>query len=184
MISPHQLHPIAHRAFWGYLLILFNFQFTFGDFFALQFLPNSLGWWMLAQVSEEGAAFRPSLGLLRPFCLGLAVWNLTQFFPWTDHWIPGAVSLVVTLVILYTHFQFFTDLAALADQALPDSGWGHALRVACTVIVVVSLLFFWTDLMLAWIPLTMVIAAAGLCAYIAVVWQLWKLYKETETPIL
>ena len=184
MISPHQLHSIAHRAFWGYFLILFNFQFTFGDLFALQFLPNSLGWWMLAGVAEAGAVFRPSLGLLRSFCLGLAVWNLTQFFPWMDAWLPRAVSLLVTLVILYTHFQFFTDLAALADEALPDSGRGHALRVARTVIVVVSILFSWTDLMLAWVPMTMAIAAAGLCAYIAVVWQLWKLYRETEPSLL
>ena len=184
MISPHQLHPIARKAFWGYILILFNFQFTFGDFFALQFLPNSLGWWMLAEVSEAGADYRPSLGLLRTFCLGLAVWNLTQFFPWMDGWVPGAVSLLITLVILYTHFQFFTDLAALADEALPDSGRGHALRTARIVIVVVSLLFSWTDLMLTWPYLTMVIAAVGLCAYTAVVWQLWRLYKETGTPLL
>ena len=177
MTMQEQLYPLARRAFWGYFFVLLNFNFTFNDVFALPFLPNSLGWWWLAQVCREGRELRPSLGLLRPFCLGLAVWNAQQFFPTLEGRIPGLVSLLVGLVTLYTHFQFLTDLAALADEALPGGEQGNKLRSVRTVLVVITALGYCYDLLFRLPELAVVVLVVSLGVYLYILVQLWGLYK-------
>ena len=177
MTLQEQLYPLARRAFWGYFFVLLNFNFTFNDVLALPLLPNSLGWWLLAQVCREGGELRPSLGLLRPFCLGLAVWNVQQFFPALDAHIPAILSLTEGLVVLYTHFQVLTDLAALADEALPGTEQGGKLRSARTVLVVITTLGYCYDLLFRLPELAVVVLVAGLCVYLYILVQLWGLYK-------
>ena len=177
MTIQQQLCPLARRAFWGYFFVLLNFNLTFNNVFALPLLPNSVGWWLLARVCREGKELRPSLGLLRPFCLALAVWNVQQFFPTLESRIPGLVSLLVGLVSLYTHFQLLTDLAALADQALPGGEHGHKLRSARTVMVVISTLLYCYDLLFRLPELTVVVLVVSLVVYIYILVQLWGLYR-------
>ena len=173
-----QLCPLARRAFWGYFFVLLNINLTLNHVFALQFLPNTVGWWLLARVCREGRELRPSLGLLRPFCLALAVWDLQQFFPALEDRIPGLLTLLVGLVALYTHFQFLTDLAALADQALPGGEQGNKLRSARTVMVVITTLLYCYDLLFRLPALAVVMLVVGLCAYIYLLVQLWGLSKS------
>ena len=177
MISSEQLCPLARRAFWGYFFVLLNFNITFQNIFVLQLLPNTEGWWLLARVCAEGRELRPSLGLLRPFCLGLAVWNVKQFFPPLEDLIPGLLTLLAGIVVLYTHFQFLTDLAALADQALPGSEHGHRLRSARTVMVVTTTLLHCYDLLFRLPELAVAVLAASLCVYIYILVRLRGLYR-------
>ena len=172
-----QLCPLARRAFWGYFFVLLNFNLTFNDVFALPLLPTSVGWWLLARVCREGKELRPSLGLLHPFCLVMAVWNVQQFFPTLESRIPGLVSLLVGLVSLYTHFQLLTDLAALADEALPGGEQGNKLRFARTVLVVINTLLFCYDLLFRLPSLVLVVLVVSLLVYICILAQLWELYR-------
>lgn len=178
MTMQEQLYPLARRAFWGYFFVLLNINFTFNNVFALQLLPNTVGWWLLARVCREGKELRPSLGLLHPFCLVLAVWNVQQFFPTLESQIPGLITLLGGLVALYTHFQFLTDLAALADEALPGGEHGHKLRSARTVMVVITTLLYCYDLLFRLPALAVVMLVVGLCAYIYLLVQLWGLSKS------
>ena len=181
MTLPKQLAPLARRAFWGYFFVLLNINLTLNHVFALQFLPNTVGWWLLARVCREGRELRPSLGLLRPFCLALAVWDLQQFFPALEDRIPGLLTLLVGLVALYTHFQFLTDLAALADQALPGSGHGGKLRGARTVIVLADTLFYCYDLLFRLPALALVILVVFLCVSLYILVRLWGLYRALSS---
>lgn len=181
MTIQEQLCPLARRAFWGYFFVLLNFNFTFFDAFVLPLLPTSVGWWLLARVCQEGKELRPSLGLLRPFCLVLVVWNVQQFFPGLESRIPGLISLLVGLMVLYTHFQFLTDLVALADEALPGKEQGKKLRFARTVLVVTSTLLYCYDLFFRLPSLVLVVLVVSLIVYICILAQLWELYKTLSS---
>ena len=65
---------------------------------------------------------RPSLELLKPFCGVLGVYSLAQFLPALEAAAPGWLSLLISVMILYTDFQLLTDLAALAQEALGRGG--------------------------------------------------------------
>lgn len=178
MTMQERLYPLARRAFWGYFFVLLNFNITFQGVFALQLIPTSVGWWLLARVCREGKELRPSLGLLSSFCLVLTVWNVQQFFPTLEGQVPGLITLLVGLVTLYTHFQFLTDLAALADEALPGGEHGHKLRTARTVVVIMSTLLYCYDLFFRLPALMVVMLVVGLCVYIYILVQLWGLSKS------
>lgn len=181
MITKTQLYPVARRAFWAYFFILLNFHLSFqlsSDLvFALQLLPTSLGWWLLGRAAEEGAAWRPSLKLLSPFCLGLAVWSVQQFVPTLEPHIPAPLSLVAGVVTLYTHFQFLTDLSALADEAMPGEGEGSGLRSARTVAVVAGTLAYIRDLPLRLPAIAILLVLVNFCAYLYILLRLWALSK-------
>ena len=177
-----QLYPLARRAFWGYFFVMLNFNITFQGVFALQLIPTSVGWWLLARVCREGRELRPSLGLLRPFCLVLAVWNVQQFFPALEGKVPGLLTLLAGLVTLYAHFQFLTDLAALAEEALPGGKQGHKLRSARTVMVVITTLFYCYDLLFRLPGLAVVMLIVSLCVYIYILVQLWDLCRALPPP--
>ena len=181
MTLPKQLAPLARRAFWGYFFVLLNINLTLNHVFALQFLPNTVGWWLRARVCREGRELRPSLGLLRPFCLALAVWDLQQFFPALEDRIPGLLTLLVGLVSLYTHFQLLTDLAALADEALPGEEQGKKLRFARTVLVVINTLLFCYDLLFRLPSLVLAVLVVFLCVSLYILVRLWGLYRALSS---
>lgn len=177
MITCEQLYPLARRIFWGYVFLLFNFSLTLNDTFALHLLPNTLGWFLLARAAGEGASLRPSLKLLVPLCLGLAVWNVQQFVPTLSAQIPSVLSLLASVVSLYAHFQLLTDLAALADQTLPGSGHGDRLRSARTVVVVIQTIAFCSDLFLRLPELGVILVLAVFFVNLYILAQLWALCK-------
>ena len=182
MTIQEQLYPLARRAFWGYFFILWNFNLNFNGVLALQLLPNSVGWYLLGRVCEQGAPLRPSLKLLVPFSMGLMLWNIQQFFPLLEGHIPAVLSLLAGLVVLYTHFQFLTDLAALAQEALPGGEWASTLRSARTVLVVVSTLLYCYDLLSRLPVLGILLVVVDLFANLYILWQLWALSKALAPP--
>ena len=186
MTMQEQLYPLARRAFWGYFFVLLNINFTFNNVFALQLLPNTVGWWLLARVCREGKELRPSLGLLHPFCLVLAVWNVQQFFPTLDARMPAVLTLLAGVVTLYFYFQFLTDLSALAEEVLPDDPRPQALLGARNVLVAVYIFLFCYDLLLRLPMLAIVLLLVSLCVNIYILVKLWGLSRalapEEEQP--
>ena len=136
MISREVFYPIARRAFWGYFLLLLDLNLTLNSALCLPLLPNVLGWYLILQAARAGAEYRPTMKLLFPFCTALALYSLLQFLPAIGAMVPALVGLLVAVVTLYTHFQFFTDLAALAEDALPGEAAAGSLLRGRTVLVV------------------------------------------------
>lgn len=182
MINQEQLYPLVRRTFWALFLLLLDFDLNLGSAFTIPCLPDCLGWWMLMKVCTDGAALRPSLGLLKPFCGVLAVYSLSQFFPGVDTYLPAVVTLLVSILTIYTYFQFFTDLAALIRETLGTEDLPRKLLRSRTVIVIATSLLYCYDLLFRLPALVVVVGLIAFCAYLYILFQVWQLSKMLHTP--
>ena len=182
MTLQEQLYPLVRRTFWALFLLFLDFNFNLGSAFTLPFLPNCAGWWMLLEVCTGGAALRPSLGLLKPFCGVLAVYSLLQFFPGIEAQMPIAVTLLVSILTIYTYFQFFTDLAALIGEIPGAEELSRRLLHERTVIVVLSSIMYCYDLLIHLPALAMVAMVIVFCIYVYILYQFWQLTKALSAP--
>ena len=172
------------KIFWGFLLLLLDFDLNFFGL-VLPLLPNCAGWLLVWLGARVLAPLRPSLGLLKPFCAVLGIYELTQFLPILEDLLPGWLSLILTAVSLYTHFQLFTDLAALAEGDFQTPEYAPKLRSARNVLVVTRTALTCIDLVLNLSWLALILAAAGLCASLYALFQLWGLgraLRELPAP--
>lgn len=163
----------------GYLLIYLNFNLNLSGF-TLPLLPNVAGWLLLAAALRNLSVEAPTLKLILPFAGALGVWSLGQFFPTLELPAPlGWLSLGMSILQLYFHFQLFTDLAGVARKHLtPQSAGDRAstLLRARTVITLANALMFLPDLLTA-LPelLLFVLMAAWLAAGLTAVAVLFQL---------
>ena len=106
-------------AAWGYF-----FQIIDINLGTVSILPSFVGFLLILSAISELSAERRSLSLLRPLCILLAVWNGAG---WLLSWVGGdldgkilVLDLLVRVAALYFHFQFLTDMAALAERYQPE----------------------------------------------------------------
>lgn len=126
------------RAAWGYFLLFFNFSLG-----RVNLLPAFAGWLLLRSACTRLVPLRRDLALLRPLCTLLAVWNGVD---WVLSWGGGGLgewlfplSVLAGVVTLYFHYQFLTDMAALAEAHQPEGdGLDRRLRRRRTVLVVAA----------------------------------------------
>ena len=170
----------VRRIFWGYLLLAvdFSLNINFGVAFSLPLLPDVLGWALLWWGITGLSPWRPSLGLLKPFCVVLGVSSLTQFFPTLDTLLPGWLDLLLAIMTLYAHFQLLTDVAALGEELLGRQERAQNLRRARTVIVVIQTAMYCYDLLLRLPVWAGALVAVNLCAHLYLLVQLWGLSRE------
>ena len=105
---------LSHGA-WGYFFL--NFDFNFGT---VSVFPRFVGFLLLLSAADQLSGDRRDLALLRPLAILLAAWNGVD---WLLSWGGGDVDghilfldLLISAAGLYFHFQFLTDMAALAEQ--------------------------------------------------------------------
>ena len=122
----------------GYLFI--HFHINLGT---LDVLPDWLGYyWILLGIWAIGKEME-SARLLEPFAIGMIAWNglewILKLFGGTLD-IP-VLSLLVTAVNLYLHFQLLTDIAVLAETyGCPEGASIRKLRTVYTVTSTLSML--------------------------------------------
>lgn len=180
MVTKEQLYPLARRAFWGFLCLFFHITLNLNGAVSLPIPPQLAGWILLFGVVREGAGLRPSMKLLSPLAAVLGVWSLTQFFPGLEGRLPSALSLLVSILTIYFYFQFFTDLAALAREALGDDTRSGHLLWARTVLVCLSVFLSCYDLILRLPMLGVVALLAGVFLVIFIPAQLWLLQRDLK----
>ena len=166
----------VQKLFWGYLLLLADLNFNFFGL-NLPLLPDSVGWLLVWLGAKELAPLRPSLKLLAPFCAFLGVLGLTQFLPFLEALLPGWLTPLTLAVSLYTHFQLFTDLAALAEEDFARPEFAPRLRSARNVLVVTRTALTCAGLVLNLPWLAVILALASLCAGVYALVQLWGLFR-------
>ena len=136
MTDRETLYTGLSRAAWGYFLL--HVDFNLGT---VSILPAFAGYLMLLSACEKLSGERRDLALLRPLCILLAVWNGVG---WLFSWVgadPGGLfpplDVILTVANLYFHFQFLTDMAALAETYQPEEGdLDRRLRRRRTVYIV------------------------------------------------
>lgn len=181
MTEQADLFTGARRVFWGYFFLLLDFNLNLGSDFTIPLLPNFVGWIFLWRGADILSSARPSLGLLRPFCGVLGVYSLTQFLPALEAAAPGWLSLLISVMILYTDFQLLTDLAALAQEALGEGRRVKRLRTARTLIVAAKTALYCYDLVVSLTALAVVLMAVSFCVQVFLLFQLWGLSRDLET---
>lgn len=115
------LYDGLSNAAWGYFFL--HFDFNLGT---VSIFPRFAGFLLLLSAIGKLSGERRDLALLRPLCLLLAVWHgVDWLFSWAGADFGGIVlplDLIITAAGLYFHFQFLTDMAALAARHQPEGG--------------------------------------------------------------
>ena len=180
MTEQADLFTGTRRVFWGYFFLLLDFNLNFNSAFTIPLLPNFVGWIFLWRGVDALSSARPSLELLKPFCTALGVCALTQFVPALEAAAPGWLTLLLSVISLYTDFQLLTDLAALAQEALGEGRRVKRLRTARTLIVAAKTALYCYDLVVSLNALAVVLMAVSFCVQVFLLFQLWGLSRDLE----
>lgn len=102
----------------GYAIAGYFFLYVNINLGPVNILPNFVGWLLMLPAINRLQGERRDLKLLRPLAILLAVWNgvgwfLAIFGGTLDGRIPF-LDILAAVAGLYFHFQFLTDMAALA----------------------------------------------------------------------
>ncbi len=157
-----QLQNGVKKLAWGYVLL--HFDINLGT---MDILPNWGGYLLFLSALAVIAQVVPSAALLRPFAVGLALW---EGLSWVLKLIGagadlGVLSLIVSVVSLYFHFQLLTNTAELSEAyGCPQTGRILTLR---TVRTVVSTLL---ALPLPWNEYTALVWAALIIGIVVAIW--------------
>ena len=123
MTDYERLYTGLSHAAWGYFLLHFNFNLNF-DSVSINILPSLAGALLLLSAVDKLSAERRDLKLLRPLCMILAAWHLADWLlALAGTSLTGKIlflDLIFTAVLLYFHFQFLTDMAAIAEKYQPE----------------------------------------------------------------
>lgn len=180
MTQTADLFTGARRVFWGYFFLLLDFNLNLGSAVTIPLLANCVGWIFLWRGVDALAPVRPSLDLLKPFCTALGVCALTQFLPALDSLLPGWLSLFISMLTLYTHFQLLTDLAALAEEMLGDGELAKRLRTSRTLFLLGQTALYCYDLVLQSTALVLLLLAVTFCVSVFLLFQLWGFSRDLE----
>ena len=180
---------LSHAA-WGYFFLHVDFNLNNVSIF-----PRFVGWLLLLSACGKLSGERRDLALLRPLSDLLAAWYALD---WLLSWGGGGVNghilfldLLAAVAGLYFHFQFLTDMAALAEQYQPEgAGLDGKLRRRRTLYVVLITLFSLLGNLLAALPehwgegIAMGMLLTALIAAILIMAALFRLrryFREEET---
>lgn len=171
------LPAAVKRIAWGYLLI--HLHFNLGT---IDLLPDWLGYWFMLSALPVLAEEVPTASLLRPFGILLTGWYAVD---WVLKMLgtgvgTGILSLLVSIVSLYFHFQLLTDLAAISEKyGCPQTARLRTLRTVQTVVcTILALPLNWVD----WEPLAYIVLFAGIIAAIWIAVVLFSLRRSLEDP--
>lgn len=119
MTEKQILYKAVSNAAWGYFFLCFDVNIG-----TVSILPSFIGYLLIFSSIQQLAKERRDLALLRPLAIFLAVWSILE---WLLSWVgmnPGGEVLFLDLLViaanLYLHFQFLTDMAALAEAHQPE----------------------------------------------------------------
>ena len=124
-------------AAWGYFFLYIDFKVS-----TISIFPAFAGYLFFLSAINLLSARRREIALLREFAILLALWHGAG---WLLSWWGGSfngkifpLDLIVKVVELYFHFQFFTDFAALARECGGGETLGRRILRLRTVQVLLT----------------------------------------------
>lgn len=119
MTDRETLYRALSHAAWGFVFLCVDFNIG-----TVSILPRFVGYLLFLSAINKLSGERRDLALIRPLCILLAAWTGVD---WLFSWVgadPGGLfpplNIVILVAALYFHFQFLTDMAALAEQYQPE----------------------------------------------------------------
>lgn len=117
--SLRRLTSGVSQAAWGYFFLHININIG-----SVSILPAFVGYLLMLSAIGKLSGERRELGLLRPLCIILAIWNgadwLASFAGMSLDGLFTPLDILVSVAGLYFHFQFLTDMTALAERCQPQ----------------------------------------------------------------
>lgn len=160
-----KLQKAIKQVAWGYVLL--HFDLNLGT---MDIMPNWCSYLLFISALNTISETVPAAKLLRPFGVILTVW---ESFSWCTKLVGataslGIISLMVTVVNLYFHFQLLTNIAEIATlYNCPQTGRIITLRTVRTVMTTFFMLPLpWAEyeLMLWMIVIEQLIVAIWICS--------------------
>ena len=138
LTTQERLSSIAKKLGWGYILI--HAHINLGT---LDILPDWLGYLLIYQAICLLEDEEESAGLLKPMGIGLGAWAgicwVMKLFGVSVN--MYLITLIVSVISLYFHFQLLTNMAALAEgYDCPQSGTLLKLRNVRVVMETISVI--------------------------------------------
>ena len=191
MTDKNALYSGLSAAAWGYFFL--HVDVNIGP---VSILPDFVGWLLLFIALEKLAGERRDLALLRPLVLLLLGWSLLDWlFAWAGRSLEGQIlflDLLTAAAGLYFHYQFLTDMAALAERYQdPEDNLDRRLRrrrtqylVLVTAIqLTVTLAGNWRQEWQIWLAMGMAVAGCVVAVLImAALFALRRYFMPGEQP--
>lgn len=175
MKEREQLVSAVRSIAWGYILL--HLHFNLGT---LDILPDWGGICLILKALPTLAQHTESTKLLRPFGIGLAIW---EGICWICALLGmtldlGVLNIVASIVSLYFRFQLLTEVARIAERyGCPQDRKLLVLRnVDAVIITVLALPIPWNELEV----LVLLIAIVGIIAALWICGTLFSLARHLQ----
>ncbi len=188
MIDYEKIYDGISKTIWGYFFLYFNINLG-----TISILPSFIGYILFLKAIELLEEEERELSLLKTLGLILVAWDVVEWlancigYSFDSKW--KFITLIIGLVNLYFHFQFITNIAAIATNHQQDDcvfdekllKYRTVQTILLTFILVIRNLNFLPDEIWVYIPIAISIIYLIVCIYIMVILnQLRKNLKTNE----
>ena len=119
MTDYQKLYSGISKAAWGYFFLYFNINFN-----NVSILPSFVGYLLFLSAINLLKDEERELSLLRTLAVIMALWTgvewLESFVGLNLEGMWQFIDIIISLVNLYFHFQFLTNLASIAAKYQPE----------------------------------------------------------------
>ena len=119
MMDYQKLYSGISKAAWGYFFLYFNLNFN-----NVSILPSFVGYLLFLSAINLLKDEERELSLLRTLAVIMALWTgvewLASFVGLNLEGMWQFIDIIISLVNLYFHFQFLTNLASIAAKYQPE----------------------------------------------------------------
>lgn len=175
MTDRQSLYDGLSHAAWGYLFL--NLDVNLGN---ISILPRFVGWLLFLYTIDELKEERRDLPLLRPLAVLWALWSgvdwLASWFGRDADGLFLPLDLITSVAAIYFHFQFLTDMAALAQTYCPHPEEERLSRqiLRCrTAQILLVTMFSLAPYLPGWLPDSL---AGGIITVLAIVYCILGLW--------
>ena len=167
MTQKEQLSQTLRKIFWAYIFLYFDINLG-----TIDILPAGLGYIFFYQAIRDCfEKEEPSTELLKPICWILIIYRIIEWFM-NIFQLPTDIFIItemMSVVALYFHFQFLTNLANIAHKYdCPVENTLLALRTVHTVMMTI-LTFTVHFKEIEWLSLMIVVAQVFIMIFICYV---------------
>lgn len=168
------------QAAWGYFFL--HIDLNIGP---LSILPAFVGYLLMLSAIGKLSMECRELGLLRPLCIILAIWHaagwLASFAEINLTGLFAPLDILIAVAELYLHFQFLTDMAALARRYQPQDATLDRRLINCRTVYVTLMAFYDILFILPYWPQngvqTVIILFCGLISAVAAFTAMFGLFS-------
>lgn len=158
------------KVIWGYFFLYFNINLG-----TVSILPSFVGYIFFSGAINLLKDIERELSLLKPLCTILGIWEVIEWLAYCVGYSFGGpwqfVNLIIGLLNLYFHFQFITNLSAIATKHQQEDcvydkkllTYRTILTILQTVFIVFTVLNFIPDEILTYITLALGIVFVIVC---------------------